>query len=93
MARSRVAPRKQTSIPRLELCAALTRAQLAKLLSKELSVHSDDIILWTDSTTVLNWLRSDSCRYKVFVGTRIAEIQDVTLMSNWRYVNNTQRIT
>lgn len=50
---------------------------------------ASDVILWTDSTTVLSWLRSDSCRYKVFIGTRIAEIQDMTLGSNWRYVNTT----
>lgn len=30
-----------------------------------------------DSTTFLNWLQSKSC-HKVFVGTRIAEIQDLT---------------
>ncbi|XP_049326051.1 uncharacterized protein LOC111195703 [Astyanax mexicanus] len=43
--------------------------------------------MWTDSTTVLNWIQSDSCRYKVFVGTRISEIQTLTEVTNWRYVN------
>lgn len=52
-ARSRVAPKKQLSMPRLELCAALTAAQLATLLQRELTVPICDVILWTDSTTVL----------------------------------------
>nr|XP_055038153.1 uncharacterized protein LOC129426051 [Misgurnus anguillicaudatus] len=70
-ARSRVAPKKQQSIPRLELCAALTAAQLAALLQRELTVNIRNVVFWTDSTTVLAWLQSDSCRYKVFVGTRV----------------------
>lgn len=78
MARSRVAPKRLHSIPRLELCAALMGAQLSKLLEGELSLHIEKTVMWTDSTTMLTWLRSESCRFKVFVGTRIAEIQELT---------------
>ncbi|XP_026094149.1 uncharacterized protein LOC113066497 [Carassius auratus] len=88
-ARSRVAPKKQQSIPRLELCAALTGAQLAKVVRTELNLPIHQLTLWTDSTTVLTWLHSDSCRFKVFVGTRVAEIQDITDQHTWRYVPST----
>lgn len=78
MARSRIAPKRQLSIPHLELCAALSGAQLANLLSSELTILLQSVTLWTDSTTVLSWLTSDSCRFKVFVCTRVAEIQTLT---------------
>ncbi len=89
-ARSRVAPRRQHSIPRLELCGALTAAQLAKTIERELTVKIEQTILWSDSTTVLTWLQSESCRFKVFVGTRVAEIQELTEGSTWRYVDSVQ---
>jgi transposase InsO family protein len=87
MARSRVAPKRQQSVPSLELCAALAGAQLAKLVRDELTLSINQTILWTDSMTVLEWIQSDSCRYKVFVGTRVTEIQELTDHSSWRYVN------
>lgn len=65
-------------MPRLELCAALTGAQLAKQLHNELSLEIRNTFLWSDSTTVLTWLKSESCRFKVFVGTRVTEIQELT---------------
>lgn len=87
-ARSRVSPKRQLSIPRLELCAALTGAQLATVLERELTMDIQQVTLWTDSTTVLAWLKSESCRYKVFVGTRVAEIQELTNLHTWRYVRS-----
>ncbi len=45
-------------------------------------------MLWTDSSTVLTWLSSESCHYKVFVGNRVAEIQELTENSSWRYMDS-----
>lgn len=46
------------------------------------------MVLWSDSTTVLSWIKSESYTFKVFVGTRIAEIQDLTDQHEWRYVDS-----
>ncbi len=87
IARSRVAPKRQQSMPRLELCAALAGAQLAKLVRNEMTLSISQTILWTDSLTVLEWIKSESCRYKVFVRTRVSEIQELSDHRSWRYVN------
>lgn len=87
MARSRVAPKWKQSIPDLELCTALAGAQLAKLIETEMTLPLRQTVLWSDSTTVLEWLQSDSCRYKVFVGTRVSEIQELTDRRSWHYID------
>lgn len=61
-----------------QLSLTVNGAQLAKLLHTELTLQINTVTLWTDSTTVLAWLKSESYRFKVFVGTRIAKIQELT---------------
>ncbi|XP_072772189.1 uncharacterized protein [Nerophis lumbriciformis] len=65
---SRVAPKRQQSMPRLELCAALTGAQLSSLLHKELTLCIAQTFLWTDSTTT----------------SPPPKIPDLTRFSSWR---------
>ncbi|XP_026032619.1 uncharacterized protein LOC113027212 [Astatotilapia calliptera] len=64
LARSCVAPKRHLTIPRLELCAALLGARLSELIQTELTLPVRTTTLWSDSTTVLHWLQSDSCRFK-----------------------------
>ncbi|KAL4009372.1 hypothetical protein ACER0C_003224 [Sarotherodon galilaeus] len=66
----------------------MARSRVAPRKQAELTILLQSIYLWTDSTTVLQWIQSSSCHYKVFVGTRICEIQELTSPEQWRYVTS-----
>ncbi|XP_073961934.1 uncharacterized protein [Choristoneura fumiferana] len=57
-AKTRVAPIKQVSIPRLELCGAVMLTRLLVEVSQVMNIAKDNIHAWTDSTVVLAWLNN-----------------------------------
>ena len=81
--KSRLAPVKKVTLPRLELLAALIGVRLLNYCSKALSFDTRKAFLWTDSKVALGWIQNDPSRWKTFVCNRVTEIQYTTTPSQW----------
>ena len=87
MGKSRLAPIKQSTIPRLELSGAVVACRLYELISSELEIDLDHVTFWTDSMIVLGYINNTSRRFKTFVGNRLSEIHNISSPEQWRYVD------
>ena len=85
-AKSRVAPLAATSIPRVELMAAVLGLRMAGSISRVLNASLDQATFWSDIINVLWWVRGRSRSFKPFVANRVGEIQTATDPKQWRYV-------
>ena len=85
-AKSRVAPLKELTIPRLELQAAVLATRLHKAIVKESRLQFHKIIFFIDSMIVLAWICSQARVFKPFVSIRVSEIQNDTDPSQWRHI-------
>ena len=85
--KSRVAPVKYISIPRLELTAATLSVKVSKMLREELDINIRSEVFWTDSQVVLGYINNNSRRLKIFVANSAQFIRDNTDIKQWHYIS------
>ncbi|XP_074620271.1 uncharacterized protein LOC141879055 [Acropora palmata] len=82
--KTRVAPLKELSIPRLELMSARILAQLMDTIRAALQsqLKIDGVKFWLDSKTALSWIQNKG-EWKQFVRHRVNEILKLTTKEDW----------
>ena len=85
MSKTRVAPVRKISLPRLELMAAVITARLCIYVKDAIDCPISRIVCWTDNSSTLHWIRGSASQWKPFVANRVIEIQSLMDHSVWRY--------
>ncbi|XP_072757717.1 uncharacterized protein [Anoplolepis gracilipes] len=84
--KTKVAPIKKLTIPRLELSGAVLLAKLTSRVLQVLHLQHVSVTLWTDSSIVLTWINNHPSRWKDFIQNRVCYIQETVPQAIWKFV-------
>ena len=86
-AASKVSPKSASTIPRMELCAAVEAARVASSTCLELENKPDRLFMYSDSQITLGYIKNEGKRFTKYVERRIDNIHSLTKQEDWFYVN------
>ena len=87
MAKSRVVPSKQTTVPRMELTAAVVSAEVTALVKDELDTQIMSETYWVDSTIALGYIQNESKRPRTYVANRQNRILQLSSKEAWNHID------
>lgn len=79
-------PTKSVSIPRCELLAAVLGSKLKASIVEYHRLKIDKFFYWSDSRTVLYWIKNNNTKYKQYVSNRVTTILGSSHACEWNWV-------
>lgn len=84
--KAKVAPKHGTTIPRLEVCAAVLAVEVTESIKRNLDHPLDNLQFYSDSNVVFGYLNNQTRRFYVYVANRVQLIGKSTIPEQWKYV-------
>ena len=88
--KAKLAPTHATTIPRLELCAAVLAVEITQVVVNGRAIEPDSITYYSDSRVVLGYIANETRRFYVYVSNRVERIRRYSSPDQWQYVSTHQ---
>ena len=87
ISKTRLAPKKTITLPRLELMGCLIASRLLKTVLTDLNIKVSALHAWSDSKVALCWIQGNSKTFKQFVENRVSEIRSLFPIDIWQHIS------